>query len=274
LLVFVQLALKPGFHQQHLLVLIFSPLLVFVQLAWKPGFHQQHLQDVQFYRYHFSSCWWCHRCLPSTRTPTTAVSGLRAFSPLLVFVQLALKPGFHQQHLLDVQFYRYHFSSCWWCHRCLPSTRTPTTAVSGLRAFSPLLVFVQLAWKPGFHQQHLQDVQFYRYHFSSCWWCHRCLPSTRTPTTAVSGLRAFSPLLVFVQLALKPGFHQQHLLVFIFSPLLVFVQLAWKPGFHQQHLQDVQFYRYAVVGVRAVGLEASLSPTTLTGCTILSLPLF
>jgi len=48
-----------------------------------------------------------------------------------------------------------------------------------------------------------------------------------------------------------------------FTPLVVFVQLALKPGFHQQHLRDGQFY--AVVGVRAVGFEAGLSPTTLAG---------
>ena len=109
----------------------------------------------------------------------------------------------------------------------------------------------------------------------------------------------FTPLVVFVQLALKPGFHQQHLRVynsiasaflvvgggsaachlhehqqrrsvgFGLSPLVVFVQLALKPGFHQQHLRVC-----AVVGVRAVGLEAGLSPTTLAGCTILLPALF
>ena len=111
-----------------------------------------------------------------------------------------------------------------------------------------------------------------------------------SPTT----LAGLSPLLVFVQLGLKPGFHQQHLRVynsiasasvvvgggsaachpheqqqrrsvgFGLSPLLVFVQLALKPGYHQQPLRV-----FAVVGVRAVGFEAWLSPTTLAGWTIL-----
>jgi len=263
LLVFVQLGLKPGYHQQPLRVynsiasafLVvgsgsaachphehqqrrsvgcgLSPLLVFVQLALRPGFHQQHLRDVQFYCQRFSGCWWRLRCLPSPRTPTTAVSGLRTFAvvgvravgleaglspttlagwtPLLVFVQLALKPGFHRQHLRVYNSIASAFlvvgGGSAACH--LHEHQQRRSVGFGL---SPLLVFVQLALRPGFHQQHLPGVQFYCQRFSGCWCRLRCLPSPRTPTTAVSGLRAF-----------------------------------------------------AVGGVRAVGFEAGLSPTTLAG---------
>jgi len=132
-----------------------SPLLVFVQWALKPGFHQQHSRGVQFYGYRLCGCWWCFRCLPSARTPTTAVGGLRAnrtanmgregkkrASPLLVFVQWALKSGFHQQHSPGVQFYGYRLW-CWWCLRC-PNTGAGLCPVSVLLLI--LLKTIRRCW--------------------------------------------------------------------------------------------------------------------------------
>jgi hypothetical protein len=66
LLVFVLLALQPGYHQQLVCVAAFMPLLAFVLLALQPGYHQQ-------------------------------LVCVAAFMPLLVFVLLALQPGYHQQ---------------------------------------------------------------------------------------------------------------------------------------------------------------------------------
>jgi len=204
-------ACHPHEHQQRRSVGCgLSPLLVFVQLALKPGFHQQHLRVYNSIASAFlvvgGGFAACH---PHEHQQRRSVGfGL---SPLVVFVQLALRPGFHQQPLRMYNSIASAFlvvgGGSAACH---PHEHQQRRSVGfGL---SPLLVFVQLALKPGFHQQHLPGVQFYCQRFCGCWWRLRCLPSPRTPTTAVSGLRAF-----------------------------------------------------AIVGVRAVGFEAGLSPTTLAG---------